>query len=268
MESMTAVAGGGAGKYNTGGRNILPAGQAIDSLKLGDAPMLARLVSPLFVLALMAVGRFAAPCQAAEDEKGFVSLFDGKTLEGWQIIDKHGRGYVVQDGVLVCPKDGGGKLFTNKEYANFILRFEYRLEPAGNNGVGLRAPLEGDAAYVGMESQILDDYAAEYANKLEPGQYHGSIYKVLPAKRGAPKKAGEWNTEEIVCDGRHVKVTVNGQVTVDGNLDDVKDAETLKAHPGVQRQRGYVGFLGHAAHVEFRNIRIKELPASTSKAGQ
>lgn len=196
---------------------------------------------------------------AADKEEGFTPLFDGKNLDGWQIVGKVGPGYVAEDGVLVCPKNGGGKLLTNKEYANFILRFEYRLEPGGNNGVGLRAPLEGDAAYVGMESQILDDDAPQYA-KLEPGQYHGSIYKVLPAKRGAPKKAGEWNTEEIVCDGRHIKVTVNDQVIVDGNLDDVKDPEVLKAHPGIQRTRGHVGFLGHAAHVEFRNIRIKELP--------
>ncbi|HVX13412.1 MAG TPA: DUF1080 domain-containing protein [Pirellulales bacterium] len=216
---------------------------------------------PLVALGMLLTSVARLP--AAEDEKGFVSLFDGKTLDGWQLIGKVGPGYVVKDGVLVCPKDGGGKLFTNKEYANFVLRFEYWVEPGGNNGIGLRAPLEGDAAYFGMESQVLDDDAPQYAN-LEPGQYHGSIYKVLPAKRGAPKKAGEWNTEEIVCDGRHVKVTVNGQVTVDGNLDDVKDPETLKAHPGMQRTRGFVGFLGHASHVEFRNIRIKELPASSA----
>lgn len=206
----------------------------------------------------------AAPGLAADKEEGFVPLFNGKSLEGWQIIGKVGPGYVVEDGVLVCPKNGGGKLFTNKEYANFILRFEYRLEPGGNNGVGLRAPLEGDAAYAGMESQILDDYSPRYADKLEPGQYHGSIYKVLPAKRGAPKKAGEWNTEEIVCDGRHIKVTLNDQVIVDGNLDDVKDPEVLKAHPGIQRTRGHVGFLGHGEHVDFRNIRIKELPEPAS----
>jgi hypothetical protein len=217
------------------------------------------------VLAALAAAPTATPTPPADDEKGFVSLFDGKTLDGWQIIGQQGPGYVVVDGVLVCPRNGGGKLFTNKEYANFILRFQYRLEPGGNNGIGLRAPLEGDAAYSGMESQVLDDYSPQYAN-LEPGQYHGSIYKVLPAKRGAPKKWGEWNTEEIVCDGRHIKVTVNGQVTVDGNLDDVKDPETLKAHPGMQRDRGYVGFLGHGAHVEFRDIRIKELPASPPKA--
>jgi hypothetical protein len=217
-------------------------------------------------LTLFALGillSLAATAAAADDEQGFVSLFDGKTLDGWQIVGQVGPGYVAEDGVLVCPKNGGGKLFTKKEYANFVLRFEYWLEPGGNNGIGLRAPLEGDAAYVGMESQVLDDYAPQYAN-LEPGQYHGSIYKVLPAKRGAPKKAGEWNTEEIVCDGRHIKVTVNGQVTVDGNLDDVKDEKTLKEHPGIQREQGHVGFLGHAAHVKFRNIRIKELPDSSS----
>jgi hypothetical protein len=215
----------------------------------------------LAALALV-LGSFAV-VWATEDEAGFKPLFDGKTLDGWQIVNKHGAGYIVEEGAIVCPADGGGNLFTEKEYGNFVLRFEYRLAPGGNNGVGLRAPLQGDAAYVGMESQILDDDAPQYAN-LEPGQYHGSIYKVLPAKRGAPKKAGEWNTEEIVCNGRHVKVTVNEMVTVDGNLDDVKDEKTLKEHPGIQRTTGHIGFLGHGAHVEFRNIRLKTLP-NTSK---
>jgi hypothetical protein len=228
--------------------------------------MFVRMLRSIVLIAIAMVP--AATATAADDEQGFVPLFDGKSLDGWQIIGKVGPGYVAEDGVLVCPKDGGGKLFTKREYANFILRFEYWLEPGGNNGVGLRAPLEGDAAYTGMESQVLDDYAPQYAGKLEPGQYHGSIYKVLPAKPGAPKKAGEWNTEEIVCDGRQIKVTVNGQVTVDGNLNDVTDPEVLKAHPGIQRQRGYVGFLGHAAYVKFRNIRLKELPEPSTGAAK
>lgn len=214
---------------------------------------------PMFLLALSACVCFGVAPAGAADEDGFVTLFNGKDLSGWQIVNKRGPGYVVEDGLLVCPKEGGGNLFTSKEYANFVFRFEYRLAPGGNNGVGLRAPLAGDAAYSGMESQILDDGAPEYAN-LEPGQYHGSIYKVVAAKRGAPKKAGEWNTEEIVCDGRHVKVTVNDKVTVDANLDDVKDPEVLKAHPGIQRTTGHIGFLGHGTRVEFRNIRVKPLP--------
>ena len=214
---------------------------------------------PLSLLLLICISFVGMPAVEAADEDGFVSLFNGKDLTGWHIVNKQGPGYVVEDGVLVCPKEGGGNLFTSKEYANFVFRFEYRLQPGGNNGVGLRAPLAGDAAYSGMESQILDDDAPEYAN-LEPGQYHGSIYKVVAAKRGAPKKAGEWNTEEIVCDGRHVKVTVNDKVIVDANLDDVKDPEVLKAHPGIQRTTGHIGFLGHGARVEFRNIRVKPLP--------
>ncbi len=192
-------------------------------------------------------------------EPGFVSLFDGKTLKGWTLVGGKGPGYVVEHGVLVCPKDGGGNLFTEKEYSNFAFRFEFRTEPAANNGVGIRAPLEGDAAYVGMEIQILDD-APEYEGKLRPAQYHGSIYDVVPAKRGYLRKAGEWNQEEIRADGRRIKVTLNGTVILDADLDSVNDPEVLKKHPGLARKSGHIGFLGHGSRVEFRQIRIKELP--------
>jgi hypothetical protein len=200
----------------------------------------------------------AVQCISA-DEPGFVSLFDGKTLNGWTLMGGHGPGYVVKDGVLVCPKEGGGNLFTEKEYSDFAFRFEFRTEPAGNNGVGIRAPLEGDAAYVGMEIQILDD-APEYEGKLRPAQYHGSVYDVIPAKRGYLKKAGEWNEEEIRAEGRRIKVTLNGTVILDADLDSVKDPEVLKKHPGLARTKGHIGFLGHGSLVDFRNIRIKELP--------
>lgn len=192
------------------------------------------------------------------EEPGFVTLFDGKTLDGWTLVGKHGPGYVVENGVVLCPADGGGNLFTEKEYANFAFRFEFRTEPAGNNGVGIRTPLEGDAAYVGMEIQILDD-APQYEGKLRPAQYHGSVYDVIPAKRGYLKKPGEWNSEEIRAEARRIKVTVNGTVILDADLDSVKDPEVLKKHPGLGRTTGHIGFLGHGSRVEFRNIRIKEL---------
>src|SRR2546423_8554998 len=92
-----------------------------------------------------------------------VSLFNGKDLTGWHLVDQKGRGYIVEDGKIVCPADGGGNLFTEKEYANFILQFEFKLTPAANNGIGIRAPYEGDAAYQGMEIQILDHDAPAYA---------------------------------------------------------------------------------------------------------
>lgn len=192
-------------------------------------------------------------------EPGFVELFDGKTLKGWTLVGKHGPGYIVKDGMIVCPKDGGGNLFTEKEYANFVFRFEYRLEPGGNNGVGIRAPLEGDAAYVGMEIQILDNEDPRYKD-LRPAQFHGSVYDVIPATRGYVKKPGEWNTEEIRAEGRRITVTVNGTVILDADLDSVKDPEVLKKHSGLARKSGHIGFLGHQEYMEFRNIRIKELP--------
>jgi hypothetical protein len=204
------------------------------------------------------VSLLVAPSLAG-NEPGFVKLFDGKTLNGWTLVGKHGPGYVVENGVLVCPADGGGNLFTEKEYADFVFRFEFRTAPAGNNGVGVRAPLEGDAAYAGMEIQVLDNEAPAYKD-LRPAQYHGSVYDVIPAKRGYLKKAGEWNSEEIRAEGRRIKVTLNGTVILDADLDSVQDPEVLKKHPGLARTNGHVGFLGHNSRVEFRNIRIKELP--------
>ena len=210
-----------------------------------------------FVAALFGAATFTADLSASE-EKGFVSLFNGKNLDGWTLVGGKGPGYVVKDGVLVCPADGGGNLLTDGEYADFVFRFEFRLSPGGNNGVGIRTPLQGNAAYVGMEIQVLDDYAEKYAN-LRPTQYCGSIYDLFPAKRGALKPAGEWNVEEIRCDGRNVRVTLNGQVIIDANLDEVTDPEVLKKHPGVKNAKGHIGFLGHGTLVEFRNIRIKLL---------
>jgi hypothetical protein len=202
----------------------------------------------------------AAFCAGEPDaiEEGFRPLFDGRTTEGWELVEGRGPGYVAGDGVLVCPARGGGNLFTRDEYADFDFRFDFKLSPGGNNGVGIRAPLEGDAAYVGMEIQLLDDDAPQYA-LLRPEQYCGSIYGVFPAKRGALKPAGEWNSMKIRCEGRRVQVQINDQVVVDANLDDVKDEATLKKHPGLARTKGRIGFLGHGTHVEFKNIRIKPL---------
>src|SRR5262249_55358618 len=159
----------------------------------------------------------------------------------WQLVEKAGRGYVIEHGLLVCPADGGGNLFTRKEYSNFVFRFEFRTEPGGNNGIGIRAPLQGNAAYAGMEIQILDDSAPVYQGKLRPAQYHGSIYDVIPARQGFLKKAGEWNKEEITADGRRVAVRLNGTIIVDADLDAVQDPQTLRKHPGLARPRGHIG---------------------------
>jgi hypothetical protein len=193
-------------------------------------------------------------------ERGFVPLFDGKSLDGWKLVGGKGRGYLAEDGMIVCPADGGGNLFTEKEYANFVLRFEFRLTPGANNGIGIRAPYEGDAAYKGMEIQVLDDGHERYKGWLKPAQFHGSIYDVIAAKQGFRKPVGEWNREEITARGRKIKVVLNGHVIVDANLDGVTDPKVLQKHPGLARSTGHIGFLGHGTRVDFRNIRVKPLP--------
>ena len=202
----------------------------------------------------------AALCTAAfAQDPGFKPLFDGMTLNGWKLVGGVGPGYIVKDGTIVCPKEGGGNLFTEQVYSNFALRFEFKLTAGANNGVGIRAPYEGDTAYEGMEIQILDHDDPQYKGWLKPAQHHGSVYDVFAAKTGFLKPLGEWNAEEIIASGRHIKVTLNSTVITDANLDDVKDQAILKKHPGLARTDGHVGFLGHGSHVEFRNIRIKEL---------
>src|SRR5579859_4717775 len=199
----------------------------------------------------------AIAAQAAEP--GFTDLFDGKSLAGWTRVGDKGSGYFVENGLLVSAPDFHGNLFTVAEYSDFILRFEFRLTEGANNGVGIRAPLEGDAAYAGMEIQILDHDAAVYRGKLRPAQYHGSVYDLFPAKTGFLKPVGEWNQEEITAQGAHIVVTLNGTVIVDANLDTISDPEVLKKHPGIRRPSGHIGLLAHLSRVDFRNLRIKPL---------
>ncbi len=194
-----------------------------------------------------------------EEEKteGFVALFNGKDLSGW--VGNHN--YKVEDGNIVMSQQGrGGNLYTEKEYSDFIYRFDFKLTPGANNGLGIRTPLEGDAAYMGYELQILDNTAPVYA-KLKPYQYHGSVYGIIPAKRGFLKPVGEWNSQEVIVKGDTIKVILNGTTIVDTNIKEATKNGTAdgKTHPGLKRKSGHIGYLGHGSVVWFRNIRIKEL---------
>ncbi|WP_242132926.1 3-keto-disaccharide hydrolase [Aestuariivivens marinum] len=195
----------------------------------------------------------------SEREEGFKSLFNGKDLDYW-VGNKDV--YVVENNeIAVKPKQGGyGNLFTANEYSDFIFRFEFKLTPGANNGLGIHAPLEGDAAYVGKELQILDNTAPIYAN-LKPYQYHGSVYGIIGAKRGFLNPVGEWNYQEVIVKGDAIKITLNGVVIVEGNINEATKNGTAdgKDHPGLKRDKGHIGFLGHGSELWFRNIRIKDL---------
>ncbi len=212
-------------------------------------------------MALAALLGLAGTAVGAEPaaEEGFVSLFDGKTLAGWMGAQD---AYRVEDGKLACVEGTAGNLLTEKEYADFVFRFEFRLTPGANNGLGVRCPAraKGNLHLDGIELQILDNTAEKYAT-LKPYQFHGSVYGVQPARREGLKPVGEWNSQEVTVQGRRIQVVLNGTTIVDVDLDQATQNGTLdgQPHPGLKRESGHLGFLGHGDRVEFRNLRIKEL---------
>ena len=188
---------------------------------------------------------------------GWSNIFDGKTLAGWT-----GEGYEVQDGAITCtPK--GKFLRTEKEYADFVLEMEFQLKPGSNNGIGIRYPGTGDAAYVGMEVQVLDDRHAKYHQpgaELAKYQYHGSVYGIAASSQSEKnhlKPTGEWNKQTLLVIGDHVKVILNGETITDTYLRGLAPVDK-NDHPGQKRTTGYIAFCGHGDYVAFKNIRIKD----------
>jgi hypothetical protein len=184
-------------------------------------------------------------------------LFNGRDLTGWEAVDGPIESWKIESGLLYCSGGGGGWLSTADQYANFEIELQFRVPAGGNSGVFLRAPREGNPAFAGMEIQILDDEATEYAN-LQAFQYCGSLYGIAAPKTRVSKKADEWQKMKIVCNGRKVQVMLNDTLIVDANLDDHKDQQGL--HPGINRNVGYVGLQNHGTRLDFRNIRLRVLP--------
>ncbi len=189
-------------------------------------------------------------------------LFDGTNMHHWT---GNTTDYFIEEGVMVVDPQGKSSsgtrnLYTKEQYANFVFRFEFMLTPAANNGLGIRTPMEGDAAYAGMELQILDNDAPVYS-KLQTYQYHGSVYGVIPAKRGYLKPVGEWNYQEVIANGDRITVILNGTTILDGDIREASKNGTMdkREHPGLLNESGHIGFLGHGSKLKFRNIRVKEL---------
>ena len=213
----------------------------------------------IVIILMLCCFSFVSFGQKMKNEKGFSSLYNGENLDGW-VGNK--TSYRSENGLIIIdPKgQGGGNLYTEKEYGDFVLRFEFQLTLGANNGLGIHTPLEGDAAYVGKELQILDNTASKY-DGLKEYQFHGSVYGVIPAKKGFLKPVGEWNQQEVIVQHPKITVILNGTVILEGDYLEASKNGTLdgKEHPGLQRDRGHIGFLGHGDVVHFKNIRIKEL---------
>jgi hypothetical protein len=192
-----------------------------------------------------------------EKKEGYKLLFDGTSMSQWTGNTDE---YVLENGTIVMyPKTGHGNLYTKQAFDNFFLRFEFLLTPEANSGLGLRHKMiTTQSGYDGMELQILDNEAPIYKD-LKPYQYHGSVYGWIPAKRGFLKPVGEWNYQEVIADGDHITVKLNGTVILDGNLREAtKNSPPEHIPASLFYEKGPIVFLGHNSVVKFRNIRVKE----------
>jgi hypothetical protein len=213
----------------------------------------------------------SVPTARTADEDGFVALFPkegvprGWTVREWNDLAKEVKGveWVVKDGVLQTGKLRGTWLVSDKEYDNFILEFEVKLTERGNSGVALRAPMKGDPAFDGMELQIAD---LRYNTDAKPSELTGGIYRAIAPSKQVYKPT-EWNTFRVELKGVHLKVTLNGEVVQDVDLDrfdqpvkrhDGTDAPPVKDRP----RKGHLGFQHLSRNNEpvlVRGVRIKEL---------
>lgn len=256
---------------NVSGRPILPQGLisflgANDTLDVRDVCVHTLPATPVYTLS------------AEEKAAGFDLLFDGRSLDKWQgnLVD-----YVPVDGnIYVSAKYGnGGNLYSKKKYGDFVYRFEFCFDKPGvNNGIGIRTSIGVDAAYEGMEIQVLDHDDPIYKG-LHDYQQHGSVYGIIVPKHVQFGPLGTWNVEEIRAVGDRITVTVNGQVILDGNIREACQGHPVapdggqhnpytidhKNHPGLFNKDGYISFCGHGEGVKFRHIRILDLSKSKKR---
>lgn len=189
---------------------------------------------------------------AAHEDTGFTPILH----QADQLAGDAGSCELV-DGELRWLGGKGGTVHSKDRYDDFVLRFQFKLPPGGNNGIAIRYPGQGDPAYAGLELQVLDDSAEKHA-ALQPWQYHGSIYGMVAAHRGYQRPVGEWNFQQVTVQGSRVTVELNGTVITDADIRDL-DSKLGDKHVGRGRTEGYVGFAGHGDPVAFRGMRIKAL---------
>src|SRR5262245_6311028 len=219
---------------------------------------------------LLAVVLFPSAHAAGGDD--FIPLFPADGVpKGWLVREwsdlakpaPAGAAWVVKDGVLQARKQRGTWLVSEKEYADFILEFEFKLTERGNSGVALRAPLKGDPAFDGMELQLAD---LRYNPKAADSELTGGIYRAIAPTKQVYKPT-EWNTARVELKGDRLKATINGELVQD--IDLTKYDQPVKRHDGTDAppvkdrpRKGHIGFQ-HLSRdnepIAIRNANIKEL---------
>jgi hypothetical protein len=204
----------------------------------------------LAILALLPVAFAQNELTSQEKKDGFQLLFDGKTLDNWQIIKRRPNDstWTVESGILSYQK-GESWLATKDTYYDFLLRLEYRTAEKTDSGIFVNAGAAGNPGATGVEINLISDNG-----KPASPRSSGALWDIAAPAENMNKPDGEWNTIEVSVHDRHLTTTWNGKPGLDVNLDDPQ-------YPKLAG-RGAYGHIGLQAHAfgepaAFRNVRIK-----------
>lgn len=206
-----------------------------------------------------------------KQEKGWTSLFDGKTLNGWHVYGHKplNDSWSVQDGSIFFDKSKKaiGDLLTDKQYENFHLKYDWKISPNGNSGLIFwiqEDTLKYKQTYhTGPEMQVLDNDG--HKDGKIPKHRAGNLYDLIQGKEGAVKAVGEWNTAEIISNKGKLEFILNGVSVLSTNYGDdnwkqMVAGSKFKQWPDFGTVfKGYIGLQNHDCDVWYKNIVIKQL---------
>ncbi len=214
----------------------------------------------LVMVTLAAAGSvMASSCKTCKSCQGWKSLFDGKTLTGWETAAGQPvtKGWIVEDG-CIFRKEKGGSINTVDEYKDFELEFEWSISPKGNSGVKYRFK-NG----LGPEYQVLDDVG--HKNGKNPLTSAAAMYAMFPCNdQKTVQPVGEFNKSRIVVKGTKLEHWLNGKKVVEADTASeawakAKAASKFKGKAGYGEDAGKIHLQDHGNPVKFRNIRIRVL---------
>ena len=207
---------------------------------------------------ILVSGTGAAPPREGDDEGGFVSLFDGKSLAGWRQFGGKAEAWGVEGGHLVSLGHGGGWLGTSRPYADFVLRFSFLLSPESNSGIYLRAPptpRTSRARGWKSSSSTMDIPATRTSS---PGRGPGPSTTWPPPSRDTssrPDSGTTWRSRPVAPKSRSSSTAPRSSTTDSTSI----PPELIAEHTGLKRTEGLIGLQSHNGRVEFRDIRVKDL---------
>ena len=219
-----------------------------------------RTIETLLYILMSALIAADAPV-VASDKNGMETIVHQNDLDGWQVDgtarfdDKTGRHPVwkVANGEVLCAGHGFGYLRYDKQLADFVVSLEFKAGPNTNSGIGLRGIKYSDKdlntrpSIAGFEVQILDD-----VGKQSTVDTSGALYRYVPPKKNAIRKAGEWNRFVITCRGPKIVVQLNGETVQDFD-------QTSMPKTAGKPLSGYLSLQNHGGPIVFRNVRLQEL---------